>query len=202
MTGASAFGPSGAARGDCLTSPSSPEQTEPGDTGRGPPPCQGGGRGKAWRPHPRRHGCRRPRPRRAGPGTPPVEPRGGGEAGHDSWFFARSSAGTGALPVADAARGGRCQRGPAAGEAGGGGGRRSAPLRTPSRWWGWGAPRRHVAHPAPIGKAETIEQSRAPARHSARGGRLSAAAILLEAAERGRRQGQGRARARALLPLP
>lgn len=68
--------------------------------------------GEAWRPHPRRHGCRRPRPRplRAGPGTPPVEPRGGGEAGHDSCFFARSPAGTGAFPVADGARGGRCLR--------------------------------------------------------------------------------------------
>lgn len=53
------------------------------------------------------------------------------------------------------------------------------------------------AHPAPIGKAETIEQSRPLARHSARQARLSAAAILSEAAEPARPP----SRARALLPL-
>lgn len=51
--------------------------------------------------------------------------------------------------------------------------------------------------PAPMGEAETIERSRALARHSAPGVRLSAAAILLEAAEPAR----AHSRARARLPL-
>lgn len=57
------------------------------------------------------------------------------------------------------------------------------PYRRAEAWHEEEGARRHVAHPSPIGKAKTIERSRALARRSARGARLSAAAILLEAAK-------------------
>lgn len=58
---------------------------------------------------------------------------------------------------------------------------RGRPLgAAPSRWFAGGG-QRHVAHPPPMGEAQTIERSGALARRSALGARLSAAAILSEA---------------------
>lgn len=70
---------------------------------------------------------------------------------------------------------------------------RGRPLAAaPSRWFVGGG-QRHVAHPPPMGEAETIERSGALARHSPLGGRLSAAAILSEAQRPpGRRAGPRR----------
>lgn len=55
-----------------------------------------------------------------------------------------------------------------------------------------------MTRPEPMGKAVTIEQSGAPARHAAPRARLSAAAILSEAAEPARPP----SRARCLAPRP